>query len=196
MTTDAVLLMAYGSPDRLDRSPLLHRHPPGGPPAGLLDELSRYRAIGGGRPCRHRRAQRGRPRTELAARNWPAVCGCATEPSITRSWTMAADGVPGSSRSPYCRRPRAGYRRRGRSLADSAVGPKCVVDSWHDSRASSSARATTAGHSPGSRPDRPVLFTHSLPGCSPERATLPHQLARRGPRGRAAGPGLCLRLQA
>ena len=53
MTTDAVLLMAYGSPDRLDQVEAYYTDIRRGnpPPPHLLEELlDRYRAIGGGSP--------------------------------------------------------------------------------------------------------------------------------------------------
>ena len=75
MSTDAILLMAYGSPDRLDQVEAYYTDiRRGNPPSPeLLEELiGRYRAIGGGSPLsRIVEAQRAALQTELAARGRP-----------------------------------------------------------------------------------------------------------------------------
>ena len=71
MTAEAVLLMAYGSPDRLDQVEAYYTDiRRGNPPTPeLLEELvGRYRAIGGGSPLsRIVEAQRAALEAELAA---------------------------------------------------------------------------------------------------------------------------------
>ena len=67
MTVDAVLLMAYGSPDRLEQveayyTDIRRGSPP--PPAPLAELLGRYPALGGGSPPP---PIRGRQRPALAA---------------------------------------------------------------------------------------------------------------------------------
>ena len=70
MTTDAVLLMAYGSPDSLEQVEAYYTDiRRGSPPAPhLLEELlGRYRAIGGGSPSAGSSRSSGQP----SRPNWP-----------------------------------------------------------------------------------------------------------------------------
>src|SRR5512134_2079317 len=101
MSESAVLLMAYGSPDRLDQVEAyytdIRRGSP--PPPHLLEELKgRYVAIGGGSPLsRIVEEQRAALEAELAARGTPMPVYAGMrhiEPRIGDIVKgMAADGV-------------------------------------------------------------------------------------------------------
>ena len=101
MTRDAVLLMAYGSPDRLDQVEAYYTDIRRGnpPPPHLLEELKgRYVAIGGGSPLsRIVEEQRVALEAELAARGTPMPVYAGMrhiEPRIGDIVKgMAADGV-------------------------------------------------------------------------------------------------------
>ena len=181
MSTDAVLLMAYGSPDRLDQVEAyytdIRRGSP--PPPVLLEELvGRYRAIGGGSPLsRIVAAQRAALEAALRARGRPVRVYAGMrhiEPRIGRLVEeMAADGVErfaAIALAPQQSSNGAGYRR----AVDIALaglgegGPSAVfVDSWHDQPRFIEALAETAREALARFPDPAqvrVMFTaHSLP---------------------------------
>jgi ferrochelatase len=197
MTTDAVLLMAYGSPDRLDQVPAyytdIRRGSP--PPAELLDELiERYRAIGGGSPLsRIVEAQRVALELELAARGRPVRVYAGMrhiEPRIASIVeTMAADGVTrfvAIALAPQASSNAAGYRRAvDGSLAGLGDGAPAVtyVDSWHDQPRFIEALAATTAEALGRFADptgvRGMFTAHSLPArVLAEGDPYPEQLAR------------------
>jgi ferrochelatase len=181
MTRDAVLLMAYGSPDRLDQVEAyytdIRRGSP--PPPHLLEELlDRYRAIGGGSPLSHIvEAQRASLAQELEARGLavPVYAGMRhIEPrigDIVRG--MAADGVRrfvAIALAPQKSSNAAGYRRAvdGALAALGADAPEVdFVDSWHDEPRFVEALADTTREALARFPDPSrvrVMFTaHSLP---------------------------------
>ena len=146
MTTDAVLLMAYGSPDSLDQVEAyytdIRRGSP--PPPHLLEELlGRYRAIGGGSPLsRIVEEQRQSLEDELASRGreWPVYAAMRhIAPRIADVVAgMAADGVErfvAIALAPQASSNAAGYRRAvdGALTAIGASAPRATfVDSWHD----------------------------------------------------------------
>ena len=181
MTRDAVLLMAYGSPDRLDQVEAyytdIRRGSP--PPPHLLEELlGRYRAIGGGSPLsRIVEAQRAALEAELAARGTPMPVYAGMrhiEPRIGDIVKrMAADGVErfvAIAMAPQKSSNAAGYRRAvDAALAE--IGPGAptfeYVDSWHDQPRFIEALALTVREALGRFEDPSrvrVMFTaHSLP---------------------------------
>lgn len=181
MTRDAVLLMAYGSPDRLDQVEAyyadIRRGSP--PPPHLLDELlGRYRAIGGGSPLsRIVEEQRAAVEAELAARGMPVPVYAGMrhiEPrigDIVRG--MAADGVRrfvAIALAPQKSSNAAGYRRAvDAALAAIGDGAPAVafVDSWYDQPRFIEALAETTREALARFPDPAavrVMFTaHSLP---------------------------------
>jgi ferrochelatase len=181
MTTDAVLLMAYGSPDRLDQVEAyytdIRRGSP--PPPNLLDELlGRYRAIGGGSPLSQIvEAQRAALQAELASRGVavPVYAGMRhIEPRIGDVVKrMAADGVRrlvAIALAPQRSSNAAGYRRAvDAALADLGGDAPSVafVDSWHDEPRFVDALAVTTREALARFPDpltARVMFTaHSLP---------------------------------
>jgi protoporphyrin/coproporphyrin ferrochelatase len=184
MTTDAVLLMAYGSPTRLDQVEAyytdIRRGSP--PPPHLLEELlSRYRAIGGGSPLSGIvEDQRAAVEAELASRGLavPVYAGMRhIEPrigDIVRG--MASDGVErfvALALAPQKSSNAAGYRRAVDAAllsigeAGEAVPEVTFVDSWHDQPQFIEALAQTTREALA-RFDDPsrvrVMFTaHSLP---------------------------------
>ncbi len=184
MTTDAVLLMAYGSPDSLDQVEAYYTDiRRGSPPAPhLLEELlGRYRAIGGGSPLsRIVEEQRAAVEAELAARgvNVPVYAGMRhIAPRIGDIVKgMAADGVErlvAIALAPQASSNAAGYKRAvDAALADIAAAgatpPEVVyVTSWHDQPKFIDALAETAREALA-RFDDPAgvrfMFTaHSLP---------------------------------
>ena len=181
MTADAVLLMAYGSPDRLDQVEAyytdIRRGSP--PPAHLLEELlGRYQAIGGGSPLsRIVELQRAAVETELARRGRPSAStpGCATSsrgsPRSSTGWSPTA--FERFARSPWRRkvveRSAATDEPSTPPLARlDGTGPRVVfVDSWHDQPRFIEALAATTAEALRRFPDPSavrVLFTaHSLP---------------------------------
>ncbi len=181
MTGDAVLLMAYGSPDRLDQVEAyytdIRRGSP--PPPHLLEELlGRYRAIGGGSPLsRIVEAQRAAVEVDLAARGIaiPVYAGMRhIEPRIGRVVTgMIADGISrfaAIALAPQRSSNAAGYRRAvDAALADAGDRAPQVafVDSWYDQPRFIEALATTTTEALARFPDPArvsVMFTaHSLP---------------------------------
>jgi ferrochelatase len=179
--TDAVLLMAYGSPDRLDQVEAYYTDiRRGNPPTPeLLEELvGRYRAIGGGSPLsRIVEAQRAALEALLAARGRPMRVYAGMrhiEPRIGRIVEgMAADGVErfvAIALAPQKSSNAAGYRRAVdaalASLGDGAPSA-VIVDSWYDQPRFIEALAETAREALARFPDPSrvrVMFTaHSLP---------------------------------
>jgi ferrochelatase len=181
MTADAVLLMAYGSPDRLDQVEAyytdIRRGSP--PPPHLLEELlGRYRAIGGGSPLsRIVEAQRVAVEAELAARGRPLRVYAGMrhiEPRIGRIIEgMAADGVErfaAIALAPQKSSNAAGYRRAvDAALAGLGAAAPIVsfVDSWYDQPRFIEALVATTREALARFPDPAavrVMFTaHSLP---------------------------------
>jgi len=184
MTRDAVLLMAYGSPDRLDQVEAyytdIRRGSP--PPPHLLEELlGRYRAIGGGSPLsRIVEEQRAELAAELAGRGSAMPVYAAMrhiEPRIADVVArMAADGVErlvAIAMAPQKSSNAAGYRRAvdGALAAIAAAGatPPVVVfvESWHDQPRFIEALAASTREALARFSDPAavrVMFTaHSLP---------------------------------
>jgi len=184
MTRDAVLLMAYGSPDRLDQVEAyytdIRRGSP--PPPHLLEELlGRYRAIGGGSPLsRIVEEQRAALEAVLAARGTPVPVYAAMRHIAPRIGDvverMAADGVErlvAVALAPQKSSNAAGYRRAldaGLDAVASGGGtpPEVVfVDSWHAEPRFIEVLATTTREALAVFPDPAavrVMFTaHSLP---------------------------------
>ena len=198
--TDAVLLMAYGSPDTLDQVEAyytdIRRGSP--PPPHLLEELiGRYRAIGGGSPLsRIVERQRAALAAELARRGRPMPVYAAMrhiEPRIGRVVeTIAADGVDrfvAIALAPQRSSNAAGYRR----AVEAAIAglrergeraPEFVfVDSWHDQPGLIEALAAATGEALARFPDpgraRVVFTAHSLPArVVAEGDRYPDELAR------------------
>jgi ferrochelatase len=181
MTADAVLLMAYGGPDRLDQVEAyytdIRRGSP--PPPHLLEELlGRYRAIGGGSPLsRIVEEQRAAVEAELAARGRPLRVYAAMrhiEPRIGRIVEgMAADGVErfaAIALAPQKSSNAAGYRRAvDAALAGLGEGAPSLsyVDSWYDQPRFIEALVATTREALARFSDPAavrVMFTaHSLP---------------------------------
>jgi ferrochelatase len=196
MTAEAVLLMAYGSPDRLDQVEAyytdIRRGSP--PPAPLLEELlDRYRAIGGGSPLsRIVEAQRAALEHELAGRGRPLPVYAGMrhiEPRIGRVVErMAADGVKrfvAIALAPQKSSNAAGYRRavEGGLAALGTAAPSFIyVESWYDQPRFIDALSRTAAEALSRFPTPDavrVLFTaHSLPArVVAEGDPYPDQLA-------------------
>ncbi len=181
MTVDAVLLMAYGSPDRLDQVEAYYTDIRRGnpPPPHLLEELlGRYRAIGGGSPLsRIVELQRAAVEAELARRGRPVRVYAGMrhiEPRIGQVVEgMAADGVErfvAIALAPQRSSNAAGYRRAVDTalagLGDAAPAV-AFVDSWFDQSRFIDALAGTTAEALRRFPDPArvrVMFTaHSLP---------------------------------
>jgi protoporphyrin/coproporphyrin ferrochelatase len=196
LTRDAVLLMAYGSPDNLDQVEAYYTDiRRGSPPAPhQLEELKgRYRAIGGGSPLsRIVGEQRAALEAELAARGTPMPVYAAMRHIAPRIWDvvaqMAADGVErivAIPMAPQKSSNAAGYRRAvERGLADVANPPEVVfVESWHDEPRFIEALAITTREMLA-RFDDPARVTlmfsaHSLPArVVAEGDPYPQELAR------------------
>ena len=194
--TDAVLLMAYGSPDRLDQVEAYYTDiRRGSPPTPeLLEELvGRYRAIGGGSPLsRIVEAQRAALQAELAARGWALRVYAGMrhiEPRIGRIVEgMAAEGVErfvAIALAPQKSSNAAGYGRAvDAALARLGGGPPSVVvvESWYDQPRFIEALAATTSEALARFPDPTrvrVMFTaHSLPArVVAEGDPYPDQLA-------------------
>ncbi len=196
MTRDAVLLMAYGSPDSLDQVEAyytdIRRGSP--PPPHLLEELKgRYRAIGGGSPLsRIVGEQRAALEAELAARGTPMPVYAAMRHIAPRIWDvvahMAADGVErivAIPLAPHKSSNAAGYRTAvDRGLEGLLDPPQVVfVESWHDEPRFIEALAATTDEMLARFPDPDavsLMFTaHSLPArVVAEGDPYPGQLAR------------------
>jgi ferrochelatase len=196
MSADAVLLMAYGSPDRLDQVPAyytdIRRGSP--PPPELLEELlGRYRAIGGGSPLsRIVEEQRVALERELAARGRAVAVYAGMrhiEPRIGAIVErMAAEGVRrfvAIALAPHASSNAAGYRRAvDAALAGLGAGAPVVtyIDDWHDQPRFIEALATTTREALDRFADPAavrVMFTaHSLPArVLAEGDPYPDQLA-------------------
>jgi ferrochelatase len=181
VTAEAVLLMAYGSPDRLDQveayyTDIRRGTPP--PPHLLAELLERYRAIGGGSPLsRIVEEQRAAAEAELAARGRPIPVFAGMRhiaPRIGRIVEgIAADGVErfaAIALAPQASSNAAGYRRAvDAALAGlgAAAPTASFVDSWHDQPRFVEALAATTREALARFTEPalvPVLFTaHSLP---------------------------------
>ena len=181
MTHAAVLLMAYGSPDRLDQVEAyytdIRRGSP--PPPHLLEELTaRYAAIGGGSPLsRIVEEQRIALEAELAARGTPMPVYAGMRHIAPRIGDivkgMAADGVErfvAIAMAPQASSNAAGYRRAvDTALAEVGGSAPTVeyVTSWHDEPAFIEALAQTTREALWRFPEPTtplVMFTaHSLP---------------------------------
>ncbi|MEX2184571.1 MAG: ferrochelatase [Chloroflexota bacterium] len=193
---DAVLLMAYGSPDRLDQVEAYYTDiRRGSPPSPrLLEELiGRYRAIGGSSPLsRIVEAQRAALEAELAKRGRPLRVYAGMrhiEPRIGRVVEeMVSDRVDrfvGIVLAPQKSSNGAGYWRAvAGTLAGCGQGAPSVVvvDSWHDQPRLIEALAATTSEALARFPDPTrvrVMFTaHSLPArVVAEGDPYPDQLA-------------------
>jgi len=196
MTVDAILLMAYGSPDRLDQVEAYYTDIRRGnpPPPHLLEELlGRYRAIGGGSPLsRIVELQRAAVEAELARRGRPVRVYAGMrhiEPRIgSVVERMAADGVGrfvAIALAPQRSSNAAGYRRAvDAALASLGEAAPAVVfvDSWYDQPRFIDALAGTTAEALRRFPDPAavrVMFTaHSLPvRVVAEGDTYPDELA-------------------
>jgi len=179
---DAVLLMAYGAPERLDQVEAYYTHirrgsPP--PPALLAELLDRYRAIGGGSPLsRIVERQRAALAAELARRGHAAAVYAGMkhiEPfvgDVVRR--MAGDGIERAAAIALAPQHSSfNADTYGRAVAEAAAGlgaraPRFgVAGSWHDEPRLAAALADAAAEALA-RCDDParvhVLFTaHSLP---------------------------------
>ena len=196
MTVDAVLLMAYGSPDRLDQVEAyytdIRRGSP--PPPHLLEELlGRYRAIGGGSPLsRIVELQRAAVEAELARRGHPVAVYAGMRHIAPRIGTivevMAADGVErfvAIALAPQRSSNAAGYRRAvDAALAGLGDAAPAVtfIDSWYDQPRFIDALAGTTAEALRRFPDPSrvrVMFTaHSLPArVVAEGDSYPDELA-------------------
>ena len=196
MTADAVLLMAYGSPDRLDQVPdyytdIRRGSPP--PPELLAELIERYRAIGGGSPLsRIVEDQRRALELELAARGHPVRVYAGMrhiQPRIASIVEgMAADGVDrfvAIALAPQASSNAAGYRRAvdGALAGLGEAAPTVTyVDSWHDQPRFIEALAETTAEALARFADPTavrVMFTaHSLPArVLAEGDPYPGQLA-------------------
>ena len=181
VSTEAVLLMAYGGPDRLDQVEAYYTDIRRGsaPPPELLEELlGRYRAIGGRSPLsRLVEAQRTALETELAVRGRPLRVYAGMrhiEPRIGAIVEeMAADGVErfvAIALAPQQSSNGAGYRRAV-DAALSGLGPGApwaiFVPSWYDQPHFIEALALTTREALTRFPDparvRVVFTAHSLP---------------------------------
>lgn len=179
--TTAVLLMAYGGPDRLDQVEAYYRDIRRGiaPPPELLDELiGRYRAIGGGSPLsKIVERQRAALATALRVRGaaLPVYAGMRhIEPRIGRVvHGMATDGVESFvaiALAPQRSSNGVGYRRAVEdALAElgSAAPAVRFIESWHDQPrlVDALADATAEAFRRCTSPERAhaVFSAHSLP---------------------------------
>jgi len=181
VSADAVLLMAYGSPDRLDQVEAYYTDiRRGNPPTPeLLEELmGRYRAIGGGSPLsRIVETQRSALEALLAVRGRPMRVYAGMrhiEPRIGQIVQgMAADGVErfvAIALAPQASTNAAGYRRAvegGLAGLGDAAPAVTYIESWYDQPRFIEALAETAREALARFPDPTgvrVMFTaHSLP---------------------------------
>ncbi len=196
MSADAVLLMAYGSPDRLDQvlayyTDIRRGNPPS--PELLEELLGRYRAIGGGSPLsRIVEDQRAALEQGLADRGRPIRVYAGMrhiEPRIGRIVEgMAADRVTrfvAIALAPQTSSNAAGYRRAvdgALALLGEAAPTVTYVDSWHDQPRFIEALAATTREALARFSDTTavrVMFTaHSLPArVLAEGDPYPGQLA-------------------
>ncbi len=177
----AVLLMAYGGPERLDQVEAYYTDIRRGvaPTPELLEELlGRYRAIGGGSPLsRIVERQRSALEAELAARGMavPVYAGMRhIEPRIGRVVErMAAERVErlaAIALAPQRSSSAAGYRQAvDRAIATlGASAPRVAyVESWHDEPRFVEALAAATSEALARVPDpagaRVIFTAHSLP---------------------------------
>lgn len=177
-----VLLMAYGSPARLDQVPAYYTHIRHGtpPPPALLHELcERYRAIGGGSPLsRIVERQRAALEAELAERGAgvPVYAGMKhIDPFIGDVVAHMADGgvthAVAIALAPHASAMTSATYRRAVETALSALSRRAprfaFVESWHDEPQylEALAAATRVALDRFDDPSRTrVVFTaHSLP---------------------------------
>ena len=180
MTRDAILLMAYGSPDSLDQVEAYYTDiRRGSPPAPhQLEELkNRYRAIGGGSPLsRIVGEQRAALEAELAGRGTLMPVYAAMRHIAPRIGDvvrrMATDGIGrivAIPMAPQKSSNAAGYKRAVEAgLAGLEHAPEVVfVESWHDEPRFIEALAATTRELLARFPDPSsvtLMFTaHSLP---------------------------------
>ncbi|MGC8634092.1 MAG: ferrochelatase [Candidatus Limnocylindrales bacterium] len=177
----AVLLMAYGAPQRLDQVEAYYTDirrgvPP--PPDRLEALLDRYRAIGGRSPLADLvEGQRAALASQLAARGAPIPVYAGmrhSEPRIGRAvHRMAADGVTRAvaiALAPQRSSNGAGYRLAVEAAA-AALGGRApqvtFVESWHDQPRFIEALAQATADALAGVPNPAaalVIFTaHSLP---------------------------------
>ena len=198
MTHDAVLLMAYGSPDSLDQVAAYYTDiRRGSPPSPeLLEELiGRYRAIGGGSPLsRIVGRQRRDLAVELGARGMPIQVYAGMrhiEPRIAEVVeSMGRDGIErfvAIALAPQQSSNGAGYRRAVEAglarLPEGRVPEAIVVPSWHaeprfiDALAAAASEALERFEDPS---NVTVIFTaHSLPArVVAEGDVYPDEVAR------------------
>ena len=184
MNRDAVLLMAYGSPDRLDDVEAyyadIRRGSP--PPRELLEDLlRRYLAIGGSSPLSGIvERQRAALEHELAARGRPIPVYAGMRHIAPRIATvveqLVADGIErfvAIALAPQRSSNGLGYRRAVAAGIEAAVAaghPRpevIVVESWHDEPRFIDALARVTGEAIDRFEDPAgvrVMFTaHSLP---------------------------------
>ncbi len=197
MTRDAVLLMAYGSPDRIDQveayyTDIRRGNPPS--PELLAELIARYEAIGGGSPLsRIVEEQRAALEAELARRGTPLPVYAGMrhiEPRIGRVVEgMAADGIErlvAIALAPQRSSNAAGYRRAVESGLAAVAGtpPTAVfVESWHDEprfiEALAAATRDALDRMPHPATARVVFTAHSLPArVVAEGDAYPAELAR------------------
>jgi ferrochelatase len=200
MTRDAVLLMAYGSPDNLEQVEAyytdIRRGSP--PPPELLEELvDRYRAIGGGSPLsRLVEAQRAALEAELSRRGRPMPVYAGMRhiaPKIgdvvTRLADDGADRFAAIALAPQQSSNGAGYRRAvdaalaARAEAGRPTPEARHVASWHDEPRFVEALAGAVREALDRFPDPStvtVIFTaHSLPArVVAEGDVYPDEVAR------------------
>jgi ferrochelatase len=195
--TNAVLLMAYGSPDSLDQVDGyytdIRRGSP--PPPHLLEELlGRYRAIGGGSPLsRIVERQRAALESELAGRGMPMPVYAGMRHIAPRIGSvverMTADGVThfvAIALAPQRSSNAAGYRRAvDAALAGlGTAAPSYVfIESWHDEPRFIEAVASMTREALARFPDAStptVMFSaHSLPArVVADGDRYPDELAR------------------
>ena len=197
MTNQAVLLMAYGSPDRLDQveayyTDIRRGNPP--TPALLEELLLRYRAIGGGSPLsRIVETQRVAVETELARRGRPLPVYAGMrhiEPRIAEIvGRMADDGVEEAvaiALAPQASMSITAYRRAVEG-ATAGLGERApsftFVSSWCEEPDFVAGLAATTGEALARFPDRAAVHLMFSAHSLPERVvaagdTYPDELAR------------------
>jgi ferrochelatase len=196
MSDTAVLLMAYGSPDRLDQveayyTDIRRGRPP--TPEQLEELLERYRAIGGGSPLSSIvELQRAALERELARRGDPMPVHAGMrhiEPRIGSAVReLADDGVRrfvAVAMAPQRSSNAAGYRRAVDAALETIADPPeaLFVESWHDQPRFIEALAATTREALERFPEplaARVMFTaHSLPArVVAEGDVYPAELAR------------------
>lgn len=190
MTREAVLIMAYGTPERLEDVATYYTHIRRGspPPEDLLEELrERYRAIGGPTALnRITRAQAAGLEAELSRRGLPRrvyVGFKHVAPFVGDAIrAMANDGVErvvGLVLAPHWSlRSVAEYEAYAEAArpADMAID---VIPSWHDEPGLVEVLTARLARARDGRGDALVVFTaHSIPLSALERGDpYPAQLA-------------------